>query len=151
MKISRGLVEGGDQGRAVEEAVGQDVDDFAFPLEDAVGLEEGGVAGDGAEAFVDGGPENEVCDAGFVFEGDEYDAGCGAGALADEHEAGDGDAGAVGVPDGVSKGDVGDDFELGEGWAGKGDGVAFQREAGGAVVGEYFLDHGHFGEGPGRD
>ena len=56
----------------------------------------GGVANDGAELLVDLRPDHEVGDTAFILDGDEDHAGGGAGALAHEHQSGNGDAAFVG-------------------------------------------------------
>src|SRR3954471_10514138 len=59
---------------AVEQAFGQDVDDLALALDVAVALEQGRVAGGGVVLVVNLRPEDQVGDAGLVFEGDEHHA-----------------------------------------------------------------------------
>lgn len=90
----RGLVRGEAR---VPELVDDEVGDVVGGALDAAGdAEEGGGAGDGFVDFVDFGPDDEVYEAGFVFEGHEEDAGGGLGALAADDEAGVVDEGLVG-------------------------------------------------------
>ena len=89
MKIAGGELAAGEEVAEVGQSIRHEVDDIALAFDVSVGLEEAGVAGGGAVFVVDVGADDEVGDAGFVFEGDEDDAGGGAGTLADEDEAGD--------------------------------------------------------------
>ena len=54
---------------------------------DSLGLKEAGVAGGGAVAVVDVGLDDQVDDAGLVFEGFKDNAGGGAGPLADQDQS----------------------------------------------------------------
>ena len=86
----------------------QQVQNFALAFDAAIGLEEAG----GASLRVAGedvGTDDEVGDAGFVFEGDEDHAAGGAGALADQDQSGDAHPSVVFVDQFCG----GDDFSAG--------------------------------------
>lgn len=123
-----------------------DVDDLALAFDGAVGEEEGAEACD-APVFLEGvAPDDEVGDAGFVFQGDEDDSGGGAGALAAEDDAGDADAALGGAAFFVAEVGGGEDAEGGEVFAEEGDGMCFEGEADGAVVVEDAVFGGDVGE-----
>jgi hypothetical protein len=122
VEVAGGELVAGEEVGEVGEAFGEDVDDLALALDVAVALEEAGVSGGGVVFFEGVWPDDEVDDAGLVFEGFEDDAAGGAGALADEDQAGDFDPGVVGgLVDLVGGGDA-EFFEVG---ADQGDGVFF--------------------------
>jgi hypothetical protein len=130
----------GQEVAEVEHAPGHDVDDVALTLDIPFGVQQGGVPGGGAVFVIDVGADDQVDDAGLVFEGYEDDSAGGAGALTDEDEAGDADPFAlIGGAELVR----GEDVEFVELFADEGDGVAFEGEAGGRVVGHDFLAEGH--------
>ena len=88
-----------EQMREVLDLLGDDMTDTAFALNPA-----GDLAGDlqeptgdhrPPEPLVDLTPDHDIGDAELVFERDEDDAFCRAGALADEHEPGDCDTRAI--------------------------------------------------------
>src|SRR4051812_38492369 len=83
----------------VSEALGDDVNDHSFDLQLAADRHEPRVEDGPAVAFEYPGPDDDVGDAGFVFDGGKDDAARGAGALADEHEASHFDALAVAMAD----------------------------------------------------
>ena len=86
-------------GELVVEALeggGDDVNDFALPVDAAADEHGVAVAGDAFEAVEDVGVDDEVAHARLVFEREERDALGTAGALADEADAGDGDGAAGG-------------------------------------------------------
>ena len=120
-----------EEGGQVLEALGDDVGDAGFLLDLAVDGDHAGGEDEAALAFEDAGPEDEVGDAGFVLDGDEHDAFCGAGFLADEDEAGDDDAAAVA---GVFQVGAGDHLLGLEVFADECDGVVSEGESDAAVV-----------------
>src|SRR5260370_24376066 len=65
------------------------MDDALLALQAAAAIEEGGAERGAAEAFEDGGPDDQIGDPGLVFEGDEDDAVGAARALPDQDEPGD--------------------------------------------------------------
>ena len=75
----------------IHQPLGEQVHDFSFALQDAEDAEEAGGEEFSALAFGEVGVDDDVGEAGFVFDGEEDDAAGSAGALA----AGD-DAGAAG-------------------------------------------------------
>jgi hypothetical protein len=95
----------------------------------AAGDDGGAVAQGAAILFLDGGADDKVGDAGFVFDGHEHDAAGGAGALADEGEAGDGDRTAVGPAFFFGEIAAGSDRAGGKGLAHKGKWVGLQRKS----------------------
>ncbi len=130
----------GEGRREVFELRDQEVDDAHFLLQSAVGQHDRGGAGDASIAFPDVLADDQVGHAGFVFDGDEGDAVGGAGALAEQDDAGDGKHPA----DGQGRQLVGrHDLAFVEHGAEKGHGMAAQRQAGRAVVGEDFMEGGH--------
>lgn len=122
------------------QALDEDVDYPLLVLQAAVGDVGGGGAGDCVETVPDVHFDDQVGNAGFVFEGDEGDSFGGAGALTHQDQAGDAHEAAVANGGQLSGGD---DAELIELAAEERDGVGFERQAGGAVVGEDFLLGGH--------
>ena len=82
--------------RVVAELCGDDVDDVHFALELALYDEEVGGKDGLSLRELDGGPDDEVDDAGLVFEAHEDDTGGGFGALAVGYDAGDADLAAAG-------------------------------------------------------
>src|SRR6185312_13628122 len=87
MKIAGPQVVFGKPRAQIVQAHGHDVNHFPLALDVAVGLDHGGAAGGGAEQVVDVGADDDVDDAGFVFEGGEDDALGRAGALANDDQA----------------------------------------------------------------
>lgn len=110
------------------------MDDFALAFDAAGGEEDGGEPAGAAEAFEGFGPDDEIGDAGLVFEGDEDDAAGGAGALADEDDAGDGDPASCWAAFGVAEFLGAEGAALVETVADEGDGVGAEGEAAGGVV-----------------
>src|SRR5438874_4943648 len=68
------------------------MDDAFLTLQAAAAIEEGRAKRGAAEAFERGGPDNQIGDAGLVFERDKDNAVGAARALADQDEPGDRDA-----------------------------------------------------------
>jgi hypothetical protein len=85
------------------QAAGMHVYDLALALHPASHEQDLAEAGCFAILLEGSCPEDEVGDAGFVFECDEDHAAGGAGALADQDEARDADPFAVGCDGGVEK------------------------------------------------
>ncbi len=125
-----------------EDAVGEEAGGAFGVLELAVDLQEGFLGDDEAVAFEEGGGDEDVGDAGFIFEADEAVAfGC-AGALAADDHADDSEAAAMGEGAELAGGGG-----LGEVVADEADGVGADGEGGGGVVGLEALGGGHGGEG----
>src|SRR4051794_28786015 len=66
------------------------MDHLAGPLQAAADGEEAGAHDSAAMGLEAVAPDDDIGDAGFILEGQEDDALGGAGALPDQHEAGDG-------------------------------------------------------------
>lgn len=131
-----GAVEGGEIGGVAEVGEGPDfhVNNLAGTLHGAPGGDSDAVAGGAAICVEDFGEEYEVGRGGLVLDGHEDDARGGAGSLADEDEAGDGDLFSVRAGDGVAEVEIRDDAEGGEMAALEGERVALEREADGVVI-----------------
>ena len=120
------------------------MDDAVLILEFA-GDEEEFFAGDEESvAVVEVGVDDDVGDAGFVFEGEEDEAEGGAGALAGDDATGGGDSAAVG---GVVELGCGEDVGGGEIGAAEGHWVVVYGEACAGVVGDEAVFCGHLAEG----
>ena len=137
MKVVGGL--GGDRGEAEGgDGIGFDVDDAVLDLELAGDAEGRLEVDDEAVSFELGWRNDAVGDAGLVFERDEYKAFGGAGALAADHTAGDGDFGAV-----LGEGEIAGAPDVGEGGAHVSHGVHAGGEAHEGKVGLDALAEGH--------
>src|SRR5205085_7648774 len=76
----------------VLEPVGDDMDDAFLALQFAGAAQESGAERGAAKAFEDGGPDDQVGDAGLVLDGDEDDAVGAARTLPDQHDPRDREA-----------------------------------------------------------
>src|SRR5580704_1370536 len=71
------------------EPVGDDMDDAFLALQFAGAAQESGAERGAAEAFEDGGPDDQIGDAGLVLDGDEDDTVGAARTLPDQDDPGD--------------------------------------------------------------
>ena len=120
--------------------LGDDVDDAFLALQPAAAIKQRGPECDAAKPFERLGPEDQIGDPGLVLDRDKDDAVGAARALADEDEPGNRDA-PLDRQGGECSG--GDDAPLREIAAQKGERVAFQAEAGAAVVLDDVFAEGH--------
>ena len=81
-----------EEGREILQPLRHDMDDALLRLKPSPHPQQPGAEHDGAEALEDLRPDDDVGDARLVLERREDHARCGARSLADEDEAGDGDA-----------------------------------------------------------
>lgn len=128
----QGLI--GEGGEVIIQAVDlgyEQVDDTRFAFNTATCKYGRAMACLAAEAFINGRAHDEVGDAGFIFDGDEDNAACGAWALAHEHKARDCNA-RVMCDGGTLRG--GYNAALGKVWACEGEGMGFEREAGACII-----------------
>src|SRR2546421_11689465 len=87
MKIPRSELIPGQQVREIVQFPRHHVYDLALTLDVSFGLQQCGMPRGQTVFVVDVGADDEVDDAGFVFEGFEKDSGGGAEAVADQHPA----------------------------------------------------------------
>ena len=75
--------------RHIAQILGDEMDDALLALQAAAAIKERGAERGAAEAFEDGGPDDQIGDPGLVLERDEDDAVGAAGTLPDQDEPGD--------------------------------------------------------------
>lgn len=95
LKIPASRRQPSEHRRVVDQAPGDEVDDFAFALDDAEDAEQAGAEEFLALAFGEAGMDNDVGNSGFVFQRQKDDAVGAAGALAVGDEAGAAGGGVV--------------------------------------------------------
>lgn len=121
MKIPTPPIQCAEQFGEVDDPASLEVDDFALAADLAVDAEQAGADDFAALALQELGADDDVGEAGFVFEGDEHGAFGGAGALAAGDDAGGADELAVGAVGDVLRGD---EAHGGEAFAQQGERVA---------------------------
>src|SRR5207302_6585725 len=109
----------------------------------AAAIQQGGAERGAAKAFEDSGPDDQIGDAGLVFEGDEDDAIGAARALPDQYETGDREAPVNGQGGEIGGGGEALRFQFG---AQKGERVALYRQTGRRVILDDMLAQRHFGQ-----
>src|SRR5579863_472647 len=127
----------------VAQILGDDMDDAFLALQPAPAIDKRRAEHGAAEALEDWRPDDQIGDAGFVFDGHEDDPLGAAWALADQHETGDRNP-ALDRQSGKRVG--GDDAFLGQFVAQKGERVAFQAKTRAAVILDDVFTERHRGQ-----
>lgn len=127
-----------------EEAFGLDGGDAVLLLHEAFDEEERRADDDEAVVVEEVGADDDVGDAGFIFEGEEDEALGGAWTLTGDDGAGDADAASVAD---AAEVDGAEDAAEGEVGASEGHRVGTDGEAGAVVVGGDAFEGGHGRQG----
>src|SRR5204863_2017311 len=146
--VTGAVAQGAEAAGPVLEILGDDVDDAFLALQAAAAIKQGGAERGAAEAFERGGPDDQIGDAGLVFEGHEDDPVGAAGTLPDQHEAGDRHA-----PVDRQGGEIGgrDEAFLRQLGAQKSKRMALYRQPQGRVILDDMLAERHLGQQPRRE